>query len=385
MRGLFKNKKILRPILLGLAALAGLGGIAAPAAAWDQFELASRGSASASSRVASVSRKPDTMEIFWIGDDGSIQHRYWYAGSSWQSAPLAPAGSASTVGGITAVSRIPASMEVWWVGLNGSVQDAYFYDGAGWTRFQLAPARSASITGGIAAVSRQPNTMEIFWIEPDGSVQHMYWYGGAGWQTDHPVAPAGSASTKGGITAVSRIPTSMEIWWVGADGSIQDGYWYDPNSPAPKTLTFDFGYVTTDQPLGGPAKLVVSADGYFTFSGSMHDSGFDNIDYDLVGVVALPSGLAFSVHHHGHCEGTVAGLPFGTPNRDDPFTDTDFSQFVRDHWDEFNRAQWSASAQASDKLVGGIEGLVEDVLQKALKKLGTDAATAVIGLVETMP
>ncbi|EJR57937.1 hypothetical protein IK3_05232, partial [Bacillus toyonensis] len=41
---------------------------------------------------------------------------------------LAPAESANTYGSITAVSRIPNSMEVWWIGANGSVQDAYWYD-----------------------------------------------------------------------------------------------------------------------------------------------------------------------------------------------------------------------------------------------------------------
>jgi hypothetical protein len=52
---------------------------------------------------------------------------YWYEGGNWQRFELAPAGSASTNGGISAVSRIPNSMEVWWVGANGSIQDAYWY------------------------------------------------------------------------------------------------------------------------------------------------------------------------------------------------------------------------------------------------------------------
>jgi hypothetical protein len=66
----------------------------------------------------------------------------------WRGFELAPAGSASLNGGITAVSRIPNSMEVWWVGANGSVQDAFWYEGGQWQRFELAPAGSASVTGG---------------------------------------------------------------------------------------------------------------------------------------------------------------------------------------------------------------------------------------------
>jgi hypothetical protein len=56
-----------------------------------------------------------------------VQDAYWYEGSPWNQFQLAPPGSASISGGITAVSPDPGSMEVWWIGLDGSVQDAYFY------------------------------------------------------------------------------------------------------------------------------------------------------------------------------------------------------------------------------------------------------------------
>ena len=96
--------------------------------------------------------------------------------SSWQRFTPAPAGSASATGGITAVSRIPNSMEVWWIGQDGSVQDSFWYDGSQWQRFTLAPAGSASATGGITAVSRIPNSMEVWWIGQDSSVQDGFWY-----------------------------------------------------------------------------------------------------------------------------------------------------------------------------------------------------------------
>jgi hypothetical protein len=65
---------------------------------------------------------------------------------------------------IAAVSRIPNSMELWWIGPNGSVQDAFWYEGIQWQRFELAPAGSASANSGIWAVSRIPNSMELCWI-----------------------------------------------------------------------------------------------------------------------------------------------------------------------------------------------------------------------------
>ena len=107
-----------------------------------------------------------------------MQDAYWYEGSNWQRFELAPAGSASTNGSITAVSRIPNSMEVFWVGQNGSVQDAYWYEGSNWQRYELYSKDDAksSTNGSITVVSRIPNSIEVFWIGQNGSVKDAYWY-----------------------------------------------------------------------------------------------------------------------------------------------------------------------------------------------------------------
>ncbi|MGW2617022.1 hypothetical protein ACWCZB_19715, partial [Streptomyces sp. NPDC001500] len=176
---------------------------------WQGFELAPAGSASASGSVASVSRVPGSMELWYVGADGSVQDRFWYEGANWQGFELAPAGSASTTGSITAVSRIAGSMELWWIGADGSVQGAYWYEGANWQRYELAPAGSASTSGSITAVSRIPGSMELWYVGANGSVRDHFWYEGANWQ-GFELAPPGSASTTGSVTAVSRIPGSME-------------------------------------------------------------------------------------------------------------------------------------------------------------------------------
>ncbi|MED2485619.1 hypothetical protein P4185_32800, partial [Bacillus thuringiensis] len=111
--------------------------------------------------ISAISRIPTSMEVWWIGASGSIKDAYWYEGSQWNQFELASAGSASPHGSITAVSRIPGSMEVWWIGANGSVQDAYWYEGSQWKQFELAPAGSASPYGSITAVSRIPGSMEV--------------------------------------------------------------------------------------------------------------------------------------------------------------------------------------------------------------------------------
>lgn len=151
-------------------------------------------------------------------------------GSNWL-----PPGSASNSSDVSAVSRIPNSMEVWWVGDNGSIQDAYWYEGAQWQRFELAPAGSASTSGGVSAVSRITNSMEVWWVGANGSIQDAYWYEGAHWQ-QFELAPPGSASDSGDVSSVSRIPDSMEVWWIGVNGSIQDAYWYADSVNPPNSI-----------------------------------------------------------------------------------------------------------------------------------------------------
>ncbi len=196
---------------------------------WNQSVLAAAGSAAAASPVAAVSRIPNSMEMWYVGAQGSIEDSFWYDGANWQHFQLAPLASASTTGGIAVVSRISNSMELWYVGAQGSIEDCFWYEGGNWQHFQLAPPGSASLTSKIAAVSRIPNSMELWWIGGDGSIQGASWYEGGNWQRYQLAAP-GSASTTGGIAAVSRIPNSMELWYVGAQGSIEDCFWYEGGS-----------------------------------------------------------------------------------------------------------------------------------------------------------
>ncbi|KAK4983621.1 hypothetical protein LTR50_007104 [Elasticomyces elasticus] len=191
---------------------------------WQKYELAPAGSAVAGG-ITAVSRIPRSMEVWWIGREGSVEGAFWYEGQHWGRYTLAPPGSAAVGTRITAVSRVSNSMEVWWIAPNGSVQDAYWYEGAAWQRFQLAPPNSAAV-GGIKAISRIADSMEVWWVAPNGSIQDAYWYSRSGWNRVE-LAPAGSAATGTSIAAVRRIPTSMEVWWVAPNGSVQDAYWYE--------------------------------------------------------------------------------------------------------------------------------------------------------------
>ncbi|MFE3448946.1 hypothetical protein ACFXJ8_08395, partial [Nonomuraea sp. NPDC059194] len=136
--------------------------------------------------IAAVSRRPDHMEVFWVDPaDRSIRHAYWYdqGDRRWKLEPQSKITGpqvAAPQTSIAALARKPGTMEVFWIGQDGSVQHAFWYEGAGpWQQgdqARIAPAGVAAPQAGIAAVSRRPDHMEVFWVDPaDRSIRHAYW------------------------------------------------------------------------------------------------------------------------------------------------------------------------------------------------------------------
>ncbi|MDT0495717.1 hypothetical protein RM717_35115, partial [Streptomyces griseus] len=132
--------------------------------------------------LTAASRINTSMEAWWIGAETSVRGAFWYDDSKgWRAYhdPVALPTAAAPTSGMASLSRIDTSMEIWWVGLNGSVQGAFWYKGQhhdAWQRYELAPLGQASPTSGIAAVSRIDTAMEIWWVGPQGSVEGGYYY-----------------------------------------------------------------------------------------------------------------------------------------------------------------------------------------------------------------
>jgi len=167
-------------------------------------------------QIAAVSRASNTMEVFYVGHDGSIQDRYYYDGAGWNGFTLVPAGSAVTYeGAITAVSRAANTMEVWYIGADNSVQDRYFFDTTGWRSFTLAPAKSAQ--SAIAAVAPSANQMNVTWNAYGES-----WLDNANfppWTVDQ-ITPGGPV-TFGNVAAVSQ-SSGVDVFQVTFNGGIEE-------------------------------------------------------------------------------------------------------------------------------------------------------------------
>jgi hypothetical protein len=144
---------------------------------------------------------------------------------------------------------------------------------------------------------------------------------------------------------------------------------------------FDSGPITSNLPLGGSAHLVITKTGAFTFTSHAHDSGFDNINYTLGAVLMTPSGLAFTFSHQGGVEGTSAGLPFGTPRRDDDKITAGSNKAIKDEFGNIFNSILVGKLVGTDTLVSGVQGVIGDALKAAAAQLGKAAATSIVALV----
>ena len=206
----------------------------------------------------------------------------------------------------------------------------------------------------IAAVSWGVNRLDIFGLGTNNEMFHKAWDGRewlpspTEWE-----ALGGVFSTRFGLTA-PQLATSR---------------------------TINSGALTSDLPLGGSVGIVMNENGDFDFTSHAHDSGFDNIDYTISAAIMTPDGFAFTFQHSGSTEGTVAGLSFGTPNRDSDFnTGAENNPLIGTHWDGVLKGTFTARIDGTDTLVGGIEKALGDLVQSLAAELGKDAATGIVAL-----
>jgi hypothetical protein len=155
-----------------------------------------------------------------------------------------------------------------------------------------------------------------------------------------------------------------------------------PHTGFPDIMHFDADSITSNLALGGSAHLVVRKNGDFTFSSHVHDSGFSNIRYALAAVLVSANGIAFTFGKQGRVEGTEAGLPFGTPNRNDDFTSSGNNPTITTEFDAISAGSaFVAKLSGQDLLVGGINDFIQGTVVDAAKQLGKAAVSAVISLV----
>jgi hypothetical protein len=125
-------------------------------------------------------------------------------------------------------------------------------------------------------------------------------------------------------------------------------------------VTFHQDIVTpSGTALGGWVEMTLRSDGSYTFSGHMHDSGWDPYDFRVRAVVST-ADLAVAAQHTGHTDGTGSS-PFGSPNRDNDWSESNTEPRIQMYWSELRQATMTVSKSYEDTgVLHALEDLFND-------------------------
>ena len=211
-------------------------------AAWDQHvaDAQWRGwwhipglQTAAGGHVTAVSRAPGKLDVFAVGTDGRVYTAAWDglvasgAWRGWWPVPgiMAPAGARVGV-----VSRDPNKLDLFVIGNDGGVWTAAWDQAvanAAWREWWRI-GNLASVPGGhVTAVVRDPNKLDVFTVAGDGQVATAAWdqnVSQAAWRGWWPIA-GGKAEPGSTVAAVTRSPDRLDVWCAGTDGSLATAAW----------------------------------------------------------------------------------------------------------------------------------------------------------------
>ncbi|MEP7229744.1 MAG: hypothetical protein ABI691_05800 [Ginsengibacter sp.] len=145
--------------------------------------------------------------------------------------------------------------------------------------------------------------------------------------------------------------------------------------------TFEAMIVFSDgTALGGYAKVVVNKNGDCTFSGHLHDSGFDPYSFTVMGVIMTPSGIGYTLVYSGHTEGTSSNF-FGSPNRDNDWFVGVNKPEIRDNWVQINMAVCEFKTTAQDNFASNVQDTLNDIAKDAVKAFAAAGVKGLIALI----
>jgi hypothetical protein len=160
----------------------------------------------------SVSWGPDRIDVFTMGTDSALWHRWW-DGNAW--------GGWESLGGIiisspSVVSWAPNRLDVFALGTDSAMWHRW-WDGSSWGGWE---SLGGILESAPVAVSWAPNRLDVFAVGTDHALWHRWW-DGAGW---------GGWESLGGIlmgvpTAVAWDTDRLDVFANGTDHALWHRWW----------------------------------------------------------------------------------------------------------------------------------------------------------------
>jgi C1A family cysteine protease len=162
---------------------------------------------------SAVSWGPGHLDIFGIGTDSALWHKWW-DGARWNG----PAwlGGRWSIYGVDAVSWGPYRIDVFGLGMDRALWHKW-WDGSRWNGPESLGGRW---TNTVNAVSMAPGYLDIFGIGTDSALWHKWNYG-SGWGGPESLGGRWSSAP----SAVSWAPGRLDVFGRGSDGALYHLWW----------------------------------------------------------------------------------------------------------------------------------------------------------------
>ena len=187
-------------------------------------------------RIAVVSRSPNNLDLFVIGNDDRVWSTFWPVQGAWNWATdWFPLPGQARFGHLTqqvaAVARTPTNLDLFVIGNDGHVWSTFWPvpHGGSWAADWFPLPGKAVFDGEhqrLAVVSRAKNNLDLFVIGNDDRVYSTFW-NEKGWAPDWFPLPgqARFSHLTQQVVAVSRSPNNLDLFVIGNDGHVWSTFW----------------------------------------------------------------------------------------------------------------------------------------------------------------
>jgi len=196
-------------------------------------------------RMAAIAKAPDGLDIFAVDQWGNLSttwrnkafnNNQWHPWKDLTSGGLFPPGAPVAV-----VSRNPRHLDVFVVGNDGSIMSLWWDASSGWSKpFSISPQAATSPWdgkngGALAAVARDNDHIDVFIVDNHLHIASAYWSTQQGqWSYGDWMSPNLSWGTYPGseLAVVSLNPNRLDVYFVAKQCILgvacdSDAYLYD--------------------------------------------------------------------------------------------------------------------------------------------------------------
>ncbi|MFT3883744.1 MAG: hypothetical protein QM703_29455 [Gemmatales bacterium] len=190
--------------------------------------------AKAGAGMVSLSHSPDAEDVFYVGEEGSINCVYWTAKANKWSAPyqVAPGGSGMGASPLAGVSRAPGHLDLFWITSKGEIASRAFANSQWGNVFKITGPNVTHRMTDLAVVTSQKDWIDVYWIGKDGAIYSCSWRG-KDWYKPTSHTPPNSAVEGSSLTAITRTKDEIHVFYTNKEGAIATVWWRGKwNGPA---------------------------------------------------------------------------------------------------------------------------------------------------------